>query len=73
MPTKQETAAALLDRHGRTYAEELKYQERTATMLGEMADRLLDEYGGDLRRLRDAADRDPAQERKLLKRFKGSA
>jgi hypothetical protein len=48
-----------------------RYQERTATMLGDMADHLLEEYRGDLRRLRDAADRDPAQERKLLKRCKG--
>jgi endonuclease III len=29
-----------------------RYDERTATMLGEVAERLLDEHGGDLRRLR---------------------
>lgn len=48
-----------------------RYQERTATMLGELADHLLERWGGDLRKLRDAADRDPKTERKLLKEFKG--
>ena len=137
-PAKKAIVAALLDRHGRTYAEELRidvagqtpshlfrllcasllfsaridariaaeaarrlqrrgwttaakladsswedrvealneagytrYQERTATMLGDTAEGLLDCHGGDLRSLRDEAGRDPDQERKLLKRFKG--
>jgi hypothetical protein len=137
-PSRRAVAAALLERHGRTYAEELRidvakgtpsplfrllcasvlfsarinseiaaqaadglrragwttaeklagstwkqrvdvlndagytrYQERTATMLGDMADHLLEEYRGDLRRLRDDAGHDPAQERRLLKRCKG--
>ncbi len=137
-PSRQAVAAALLDRHGRTFAEELRidvakgtpsahfrllcaatlmsaridsgiamdaarnlakkgwrtprklaastweqrvsalndagytrYQERTATMLGDMAELLLDRYGGDLRRLREEADRDPRRERPLLKEFKG--
>src|SRR5918994_3221109 len=48
-----------------------RYQERTATMLGDLTDHLLDRYGGDLRRLRDEADHDPEAERKLLKEFKG--
>jgi hypothetical protein len=48
-----------------------RYQERTATMLGELTDHLLDRYGGDLRKLRDEAERDPQAERKLLKQFKG--
>lgn len=30
-----------------------RYDERTSTMLGEVAERVLSEYGGDLRRLRD--------------------
>jgi hypothetical protein len=48
-----------------------RYQERTSTMLEDTA-RLLDErWGGDLRRLREEADREPAVERKLLKEFKG--
>ena len=48
-----------------------RYDERTARMLGDTAQKLLDEYGGDLRRLRDAADHDPDEERRRLKAFKG--
>jgi endonuclease III len=48
-----------------------RYQERTATMLGETAEELLERYRGDLRRLRDEAERDAGRERKLLKQFKG--
>jgi endonuclease III len=33
-----------------------RYDERTATLLGEMADRVIGEYGGDLRRLRESDD-----------------
>jgi len=32
-----------------------RYDERTSTQLGELADRVLDEYGGDLRRLHEEA------------------
>jgi endonuclease III len=65
---------------GATWAERTKvlnragyarYDERTSRMLADAAGHLIDAYGGDLRRLRDAADRDPAQERRLLKEFKG--
>ena len=52
-------------------AKYTRYQERTATMLGELAETLLDRYGGDLRKLRDEADRDPNAERDLLEQFKG--
>jgi len=48
-----------------------RYDERTATMLGETADLVQERYRGDLRRLRDEADRDPARERELLKECKG--
>jgi endonuclease III len=53
-----------------------RYDERTSTMLGETAQAVIEKYGGDLRRLRDAARTgggrpDPARERKLLKEFKG--
>jgi endonuclease III len=43
-----------------------RYDERTSTMLGEVADQVLEEYGGDLRRMRETDDlhRD-------LQRFKG--
>jgi hypothetical protein len=138
MASRQDTARALLERHGRTFAEELgidvakgtpsplfrllcaatlmsarigspiaveaarnlakrgwrsprklagstweqrvkalneagytRYQERTATMLGDLTEHLLERYGGDLRRLRDEAEREPKAERRLLKEFKG--
>ncbi|MGH2821003.1 MAG: Rho termination factor N-terminal domain-containing protein [Actinomycetota bacterium] len=48
-----------------------RYQERTATMLGEVAAGALEWYGGDLRKLREEAEVDPGRERALLKRFKG--
>jgi hypothetical protein len=48
-----------------------RYQERTATMLGDLTDHLLDRWGGDLRKLREEAERDPKRERRLLKEFKG--
>jgi hypothetical protein len=54
-----------------TEAGYARYQERTATMLGDLTDHLLDRYGGDLRKLRDEADRDQRAERRLLKGFKG--
>lgn len=47
-----------------------RYDERTATMLGEVADLTLDRYRGDLRRLREAADR-PDDVATLLQEFKG--
>ena len=138
MASREQTVRALLDRHGRTFAEELRidvakgtpanlfrllcvsmlmsarisstisadaarnlakrgwrsprklaesswqervdalneagytrYQERTATMLGELNDHLLDRWGGDLRKLREEAARNPSKERKLLEEFKG--
>lgn len=48
-----------------------RYDERTSTMLGETAERLLETYHGDLRRLRDEADRVVEQEHHLLQQFKG--
>lgn len=48
-----------------------RYDESTSRMLGETAELLVAEYGGDLRKLRDRANRDPGEERKLLKEFKG--
>jgi endonuclease III len=44
-----------------------RYDERTATQLGEMADLVLDEYGGDLRRLHEES----ADVEAGLQRFKG--
>jgi hypothetical protein len=48
-----------------------RYQERTSTMLGDVAEHLNERWGGDLRKLRDEAERDPGRERALLKEFKG--
>jgi endonuclease III len=56
----------VLNRHG--YA---RYDERTASMLGDACELLLDRYRGDLRRLRAEAGQDPRQERRLLTQVKG--
>ncbi|MFE9650402.1 endonuclease [Streptomyces sp. NPDC006365] len=44
-----------------------RYDERTATMLGEGAELLLERWGGDLRRMRDEADGDLDELRSLLR------
>jgi endonuclease III len=49
----------------------VRYDERTSAMLGQTAEMLIERYGGDLRKVREAAAHDPARERKLLKEFKG--
>lgn len=56
----------ILNRNG--YA---RFDEKTSRFLKDMADHCLEAYGGDLRKLREAAGRDPAAERQLLKAFKG--
>lgn len=48
-----------------------RYDESTSRMLGENCEMLLKHYSGDLRKLREQADRDPRQERRLLKQCKG--
>jgi hypothetical protein len=48
-----------------------RYDESTSRMLGDTVGILIDRYRGDLRRLREAAERDPSRERALLKEFKG--
>ncbi|MFP4513143.1 MAG: hypothetical protein ACLFRV_09390 [Acidimicrobiales bacterium] len=48
-----------------------RYDERTATMLGDTSALLVDRYRGDLRRLRAAAGNDPDEERRLLEECKG--
>ncbi|MEU6455785.1 endonuclease [Streptomyces sp. NPDC047065] len=48
-----------------------RYDERTATQLGEAAELLTERWGGDLRRLREEADGDPAEVRRLLREFPG--
>jgi endonuclease III len=48
-----------------------RYDERTATMLGDAAERLAADYRGDLRRLRDDADGDARAVARLLTAFPG--
>jgi endonuclease III len=48
-----------------------RYDERTATQLGDMADLVLDRYGGDLRRLAGEADGDVGRAARLLQEVKG--
>jgi endonuclease III len=48
-----------------------RYDESTSRMLGDTAQKVLDHYGGDLRRLRDEADQDVEKEHRLLQEFKG--
>ena len=64
--TSWEERVRVLNRHG--YA---RYDERTAAMLGDACQLLLDRYRGDLRRLRAEAGKDPKRERRLLKEVKG--
>ncbi|MEU9082721.1 endonuclease [Streptomyces sp. NPDC048357] len=46
-----------------------RYDESTSTALGAGAELALDRYRGDLRRLRDQAEGDPARIRELLREF----
>jgi hypothetical protein len=46
-----------------------RYDEQTATALGEAAEQLLNDYAGDLRELRDQAGRDPEEIKKRLRAF----
>lgn len=64
--SRWETRAKVLNEAG--YA---RVDEKTATQLEEMNERLLQEYGGDLRKLREAADGKPKKLRKSLKAFTG--
>jgi endonuclease III len=48
-----------------------RYDERTATQLGEGAELVIEKYGGDLRRLRARADGDVAELRRALQEFPG--
>ncbi len=48
-----------------------RYDERTATQLGDGAELLTERWGGDLRRLREEADGDVSQLRQLLQEMPG--
>ncbi|WP_019546389.1 hypothetical protein [Streptomyces sulphureus] len=63
--TWQQRVDALVEGHYR------RYDESTATTLGNAARLLLDDYHGDLRRLRHRADGDTSEARALLTDFPG--
>lgn len=71
--TAEKMAAATWEARTRTLnrAGYARYDESTARMLGDTSGMLLDRYRGDLRRLREEAERDPERERTLLKACKG--
>lgn len=61
-----EERTRVLNRSG--YARD---DERTSRMLADTSTLLLEQYGPDLRKLRDRAERDPSRERALLTEFAG--
>jgi hypothetical protein len=71
--TARKMAASTWEQRTRTLnrAGYARYDESTSRMLGDTTGMLLEKYGGDLRKLREEAARDPAAERRLLKECKG--
>jgi hypothetical protein len=71
--TPQKLASATWARRVRVLnrAGYARYDESTSRMLGDTCALLLERYRGDLRNLREEAERDPKRERRLLKEFKG--
>ncbi|MEV6136193.1 endonuclease [Nocardia sp. NPDC051990] len=59
----------LIDALGRAHYR--RYDESTASRLGANASRVLDRYGGDLRKLADEAEHDPTRAAELLQQFQG--
>ncbi|MFI6214003.1 endonuclease [Nocardia brasiliensis] len=59
----------LVDALGRAHYK--RYDESTATRLGANANLVLDKYGGDLRKLGEAAEQDRARAAQLLQEFQG--
>lgn len=49
----------------------IRYDESTATRLGDMAEMIVDDYDGDLRKLPQRAGRDPRKGREILQEFPG--
>ncbi|ORB72685.1 endonuclease [Mycobacterium scrofulaceum] len=60
---------AMIDAFGR--AHYVRYDESSATRLTDMAERVRDEYSGDLRELAKRSRHDVAAAKRLLKQFKG--
>ncbi|SOX54171.1 endonuclease [Mycobacterium ahvazicum] len=59
----------MIDAFGR--AHYVRYDESSATRLTEMAQRVSDEYFGDLREIAERSHHDPARVKRMLKEFKG--
>jgi hypothetical protein len=57
--------------HVLTQAGYARYDESTSRYLGELAEMVTSRYRGDLRRLRHEAGQNAADERRLLRQFKG--
>ncbi len=64
--TSWEERTRVLNRSG--YA---RYDESTSRFIADTTGMVRERYDGDLRKLREAAERDPERERELLKKFKG--
>ncbi|ORA09633.1 endonuclease [Mycobacterium arosiense] len=52
-------------------AHYVRYDESSATRLADMAERVRDDYSGDLRRLADRSRQDTGAAKRMLKEFKG--
>jgi endonuclease III len=52
-------------------AHYVRYDESTATRLGDMSEQVLDDYDGDLRKLPSRAEHDVGRAKELLRRFPG--
>src|ERR1700753_1629158 len=59
----------MIDAFGR--AHYVRYDESSATRLTEMAEKVRDEYSGDLRELAERSHHDIAAATRMLKKFKG--
>lgn len=59
----------MIDAFGR--AHYVRYDESSATRLGDMAERVRDDYSGDLRELADRSGHDVAAAKRMLTKFKG--
>ncbi|BCO89325.1 MULTISPECIES: endonuclease [Mycobacterium] len=59
----------MIDAFGR--AHYVRYDESSATRLTDMAERLRDDYSGDMRELADRSGHDVATAKRMLKQFKG--
>jgi endonuclease III len=71
--TPKKMAAATWEARTRVlnHAGYTRYDEKTSRMLADTSELVLERYGGDLRKLREAAGRNPKREKELLMECKG--